>query len=129
MGATDFTERDPLVATFSTPAFEQPGQFVATCRGLDLSTAPTGLSKKTQWVRGVHGETLLHFALRPNERSCTNHGSLESSAFTAGSRHPGGVNVLFADGHARFVRGSVDEDTWRASSTIASGEVVSDPDF
>ena len=43
----------------------------------------------------------------------------------ARSYHPGGVNVLFCDGHATFVRDGVAPPTWRAIATRAGGEVVS----
>jgi prepilin-type processing-associated H-X9-DG protein len=45
-------------------------------------------------------------------------------AITARSYHPGGVNVLVADGSARFVKSTVDAATWRGLGTIAGGEVI-----
>ena len=47
------------------------------------------------------------------------------SAITARSYHPGGVNVLFGDGSVRFLKSSVQWQTWRALGTIAGGEIVS----
>jgi len=44
--------------------------------------------------------------------------------FVARSRHPGGVKVLFADGHVRFVSDSISLDTWQAMSTIDGKEVL-----
>jgi prepilin-type N-terminal cleavage/methylation domain-containing protein/prepilin-type processing-associated H-X9-DG protein len=44
---------------------------------------------------------------------------------TARSRHPGGVNVLIADGSARFVKDSINPLTWWAIGSKANGEVVS----
>ncbi len=46
-------------------------------------------------------------------------------AITARSYHPGGVNVLLADGSVRFVKTSVDAATWRSLGSIAGGEVIS----
>jgi len=46
-------------------------------------------------------------------------------AITARSYHPGGVNVLLADGSCRFIKSSVDGMTWRALGSIAGGEVIS----
>ncbi len=48
------------------------------------------------------------------------------AAITSRSYHPNGVNVLMADGSAKFVKSSVDGFTWRALGTVAGGEVVSD---
>jgi prepilin-type N-terminal cleavage/methylation domain-containing protein/prepilin-type processing-associated H-X9-DG protein len=45
---------------------------------------------------------------------------------SARSRHPGGVNLLLADGSVRFVTDSIDLVTWQALCTPRGGEVVSD---
>jgi prepilin-type processing-associated H-X9-DG protein len=45
------------------------------------------------------------------------------------SRHPGGVNVLLADGSVRFVRETIDLKTWQALGTIAGGEVIPPGEF
>ena len=47
-------------------------------------------------------------------------------AFNAArSRHPGGVHVLFGDGHVKFIRDAIDVGVWRALGSPAGGEVVS----
>ena len=43
----------------------------------------------------------------------------------ARSYHPGGVDLLFCDGHVAFVKDTVNPLTWRAISTRAGGEVLS----
>ncbi len=45
---------------------------------------------------------------------------------TARSRHPGGVQVLLADGSVRFVQQTINLRVWQALGSIASGEVVAD---
>ena len=42
----------------------------------------------------------------------------------ARSRHPGGVNVVFADGNVQFIEESIDPNTWRNLGWMADGEVV-----
>ena len=53
-----------------------------------------------------------------------NDGGPTYGAFTARSYHPGGVNTLLADGSVKYVKSSVDGNTWRALGTIAGGEVI-----
>jgi prepilin-type N-terminal cleavage/methylation domain-containing protein/prepilin-type processing-associated H-X9-DG protein len=45
------------------------------------------------------------------------------------SRHSGGVNVLFGDGSARFVKDSISHAIWIALNTIRSGEVIGADQF
>jgi prepilin-type N-terminal cleavage/methylation domain-containing protein/prepilin-type processing-associated H-X9-DG protein len=47
----------------------------------------------------------------------------------ARSNHPGGVNLLLADGAVRFVTNAIQIDTWRALATRAGGEVLGDPTY
>ena len=48
-----------------------------------------------------------------------------SNISNSDSYHPGGVNVLMADGHVQFIKNSINLATWRALSTTRAGEVVS----
>jgi prepilin-type processing-associated H-X9-DG protein len=47
----------------------------------------------------------------------------------ARSWHLGGVNAALADGSVRFVSENISVDAWRALSTRAGSELVSDPNF
>jgi prepilin-type N-terminal cleavage/methylation domain-containing protein/prepilin-type processing-associated H-X9-DG protein len=47
----------------------------------------------------------------------------------ARSNHPGGVNLLLADGAVRFVSNGIQPATWTALATRAGGEVIGDPDY
>jgi prepilin-type processing-associated H-X9-DG protein len=40
------------------------------------------------------------------------------------SRHAGGVNVVFADGHVHFISNSIDLATWQNLAWIADGNVL-----
>jgi prepilin-type processing-associated H-X9-DG protein len=92
----------------------------------------------TAWVDGNSQETGLTTAFPPNKAALnpTNHADLDIltqlinrnhpqfGAITARSYHPGGVNTLFADGSARFVKSSIDGMAWRALGSIAGAEVI-----
>jgi prepilin-type N-terminal cleavage/methylation domain-containing protein/prepilin-type processing-associated H-X9-DG protein len=47
----------------------------------------------------------------------------------ARSNHPGGVNLLLADGSVHFVANGISPATWTALATRAGGEVIDDPGF
>jgi prepilin-type N-terminal cleavage/methylation domain-containing protein/prepilin-type processing-associated H-X9-DG protein len=53
---------------------------------------------------------------------CAGSGLYEATAASR-SRHPGGVNVLFAGGNARFISQAIGLATWQAWGTIAVGDI------
>lgn len=67
----------------------------------------------------------------PNRKSCVygDNNGISNTAWeapmTAGSGHPGGVNVLFLDGSVKFVKSTVSYATWYGLGTMAGGEVIS----
>ncbi len=79
-----------------------------------------------RWSDGNAFYTRYHHYLTPQMQSCTT-GIADTDgqlAETATSRHPGGVNLLTADGSVRFVKQTIAPATWKAMATIAGGEVV-----
>lgn len=81
----------------------------------------------TTWALSGYPQTWYNHVLPPNARipDCVDGGEPEGhGAFTARSLHPGGVNVLFADGSVRFIASSVDLPVWRALGTVAGNETV-----
>jgi prepilin-type N-terminal cleavage/methylation domain-containing protein/prepilin-type processing-associated H-X9-DG protein len=50
-------------------------------------------------------------------------------AWQFGSMHPGGLNMLFADGSIRFIKSSVNAATWFALHTDHYGEILSADSF
>jgi prepilin-type N-terminal cleavage/methylation domain-containing protein len=121
-----------LSAAANTPAQAQP--FVAACRALPGSTSSTSSnSNGDHWVYTypwyVSELGYTHFGT-PNTISCRNPadgysyvGPLGSAPPT--SNHPGGVNIVNADGSVRFVKDTVDLNTWWALGTRNGGEVIS----
>jgi prepilin-type N-terminal cleavage/methylation domain-containing protein/prepilin-type processing-associated H-X9-DG protein len=68
----------------------------------------------------------------PNKKGCFYNNKGTSTILTmvgASSNHSGGVNVGMLDGSVRFVKESVNWQTWAAISTMAGGEVVSADGF
>ncbi len=56
---------------------------------------------------------------------CVSNGTDVDQFAGSRSRHPGGVNVGFADGSVRFVKNTINHVTWNALHSIQGGEVVS----
>ena len=81
------------------------------------------------WKLSQSGTTFYNHSMQPNQNNCINYHQDQYGAWTASSLHTFGVNVLFADGHAKFVRSSIDLALWRSLSTRAGGEIVTDADF
>jgi prepilin-type N-terminal cleavage/methylation domain-containing protein/prepilin-type processing-associated H-X9-DG protein len=92
--------------------------------------APTGgdWPVGAAWYWGRSGQTRYNHVMPPNSFNCSYGGDSSDSdddALTAGSLHPGGVNVLFMDGSVKFIKASISLPTWWALSTRAGNEVVS----
>ena len=87
------------------------------------------------WITGYYTATRYNHVIPPNGVSCVYNNigaaTIETAtnqcptASTASSRHPGGVNLLLADGSIRFIKSSVDIATWSALGSKNGGEVIS----
>jgi prepilin-type N-terminal cleavage/methylation domain-containing protein/prepilin-type processing-associated H-X9-DG protein len=56
---------------------------------------------------------------------CLNVGTFAYSFAGARGRHSGGVNVLMGDGSVRFIKNTINGQTWIALGSISGGEVLS----
>jgi prepilin-type processing-associated H-X9-DG protein len=50
-------------------------------------------------------------------------------SWSMGSKHPGGINVLFGDGSVHFIKNSINADIWYSLQTIANKEAVGQDQF
>ena len=83
--------------------------------------APNG----TYWHAGYPTSTRYTHVGPPNNKSCSTGGDAGQGAYTSSSRHPGGVNVAMADGSVKFIKSTVNQQTWWAVGTRAGNEVIS----
>ncbi|WP_237722828.1 DUF1559 family PulG-like putative transporter, partial [Singulisphaera acidiphila] len=83
------------------------------------------LNKGASWWDGNYLNTLYNHRSPPNapRPDCVTYHNPGWKA--PRSLHPGGVNLLFCDGHLAFVKDTVDITIWRGISSCAGGEVVS----
>ncbi len=89
------------------------------------------------WVNGEYRCTMYNHWQTPNGESPDCMGVQFSGGVqaryapygwrAARSNHPGGANVLLADGSLRFVGDEVDADVWKDLATIAGGETSAVP--
>ncbi len=82
-------------------------------------------TRQAYWLRGtVPDGPMLNGRLRPNAKAPDLN--FKSAKITAArSFHPGGVNACMTDGSVRFIKDSIDGNTWSALWTRAGGEVIS----
>jgi len=105
-----------------------------------FATTTTGITdfKGWRWGLGVQGWSMFNCMQTPNDHQypiggCRDDGFAVGSnswpdasfSISAASNHPGGCNVLFADGSVHFVKDSVNRTTWWSLGTKGGGEVVS----
>jgi len=117
--------------------------FVQSCLGIPGSTAAFGTLSPPNgnvWIGGNPGSCMMwdaynHF-MPPNSFACDsisdgNTGGYASplDAFPPASNHPGGINVVFADGSVRFIKNSVNLLTWWSIGTRNGNELVSSDSY
>ncbi len=90
------------------------------------------------WALGERGYTLFNTVVPPNSteypwricgRTCAGCSPEATNFLNANSNHPGGSNFAFADGSVRFVKSSVNMQTYWALGTRDGGEVVSSDQY
>jgi len=113
----------------STQFAGQPNMDTQIVKICDASSAAQAYTWKGDWW--FNDKFSYSHSQTPNRRSCwySDIGgrpwSGAVSIVAAASRHPGGVNTAFADGSVRFIKSSVNSQTWVAIGTRNGGEVVS----
>jgi prepilin-type N-terminal cleavage/methylation domain-containing protein/prepilin-type processing-associated H-X9-DG protein len=120
-------------------------QLIANCKSIPGGTAPSedaGTGYAWLYTQGFDTVNVSYtHVMTPNTYSCTGkessffgaQGNFTSDgsgggwlgASTATSNHPGGVNVGFGDGSVKFIKDSVNLQTWWGLGTRNMGEVIS----
>jgi len=88
--------------------------------------------KGNGWWDGDYRSTTYNHYLTPNakETDCISAFVPHNPAWKAArSNHPGGVSVLFCDGHVSFTKDAINRVTWQGLSTRIGGEIVSASDY
>jgi len=102
---------------------------------------PTEDARGARWIYGAPGHSMYNHRRPPNDRGwdCRGGGpqSIQNNAtwdavsldIAARSRHPGGVHVLFTDGHARYITDTVDSTLWRAIGSRDGAELIGNAEY
>jgi prepilin-type N-terminal cleavage/methylation domain-containing protein/prepilin-type processing-associated H-X9-DG protein len=108
-------------------------QFLAACKNLPPGTLAASSNMGLQWWSTFPGYVTNNYnhVGTPNSRQCQSSSSIDSwgmdvyGTASPNSMHPGGVNMGFADGSVRFIKDSINPQTWWALGSRANGEVIS----
>lgn len=94
------------------------------------------LTRGNRLLYGAPGHTMYNHLRGPNDPGIDCRGGLPHSQrnfywwrrlshnVASHSRHPGGVQSLFCDGHVQFLSSSIDRTVWLALGSRGNGEVV-----
>ncbi len=110
------------LATLPPEQFLPPSSSIPSCGTPDQWRGDRG----REWSRGSLTMTSYNHFYAPNSKfpDCTD-GSRAAAVTAPRSFHPGGVNMLFLDGHVQFIKDGVSPAAFRALSTRQGGEVIS----
>ncbi len=110
------------------PGLEGDRWFEKMC---EQSTRLQSGFKGVMWWIGATGMgSGIGFSIRPNRKTCGPYYVLNSITPRApSSMHPGGVNILFADGRVRFISEDIDQEIWFAIGTRNGQENISEKDL
>jgi len=114
----------PIADVFFSPLFPTTSdQALQMCQAVNINDLNNQfpLFMGAPWLCGQH--IFLHVG-QPNTRSCGFFIALRAD-MPPSSRHPGGVNLLLADGSVKFVKDAINLPIWRSLGTRAGSEIVS----
>jgi len=135
----------PSITFTNNGLFDASSQQAGVVTALQACTAtfnagtPTSPGRGKRWGWGSPGMGLFNTIAPPNSTqypwaacrtNCDGGCNADRSAFAnATSNHPGGCNFLLADGSVRFLKSSINMNTYWALGTKANGEVISADSF
>jgi prepilin-type N-terminal cleavage/methylation domain-containing protein/prepilin-type processing-associated H-X9-DG protein len=85
------------------------------------------------WIEG--DRQMYSHTQTPNRRACgygnigATGGRGDITMIPASSNHPGGVNALFGDGSVKFIKSTINFNTWYGLATPDGGELISSSDY
>src|SRR5262249_19651310 len=82
------------------------------------------------WWLGLTSQGSFNTVMPPNSKFCTQgNENYLASAFGTSSRHPGGVNMAFADGSVKFIKATTSPPIMWAIGSRNGGEVLNSDQY
>ncbi len=121
------------------PPIVSDASYLTQCQ----TSSPVGFqpTRGIKWMYGAPGHSMYNHRRPPNDKGYDCRGGLPHSDkspadwmnlslnVTARSRHSGGANALFSDGHVQFIKNSTSVAVWQAIGSRNGGEVTSSDAF
>jgi prepilin-type N-terminal cleavage/methylation domain-containing protein/prepilin-type processing-associated H-X9-DG protein len=126
-GSTGWSSTTLVPSSNATPTTESVDTIVNQWMSLTSwrgASSPAMRGRGLAWAATTAGNSLTNGFLPPNS-PIPDYVVHWSGFFGPKSRHPGGANVLFADGHVAFLTEGTDASLHRALHSTNGGEVVS----
>jgi prepilin-type processing-associated H-X9-DG protein len=129
-GKNSGTARPGLDQVYYIGFAEVPGKTVLQYQqSCNSATNPAYAQKGIDWLLDTCGKGGCYsMIMTPNKKACWygpgDNGNTDTTVVGASSNHSGGVNVGFLDGSVKFVKDSVNNQTWWGIATRAGGEVI-----
>jgi prepilin-type N-terminal cleavage/methylation domain-containing protein/prepilin-type processing-associated H-X9-DG protein len=134
IGDGDLNRYTPLSDSqyLSSPAtnINNTKAFYDACLALTPTTPDSDSAGGQNWVNANYRISLYNHTMTPNGRTCNDKpDTAGEGAFPATSYHPGGVNLLMADGSVRFIKQAVSWNVWQGvggrkdSITVNAGDL------
>jgi prepilin-type N-terminal cleavage/methylation domain-containing protein/prepilin-type processing-associated H-X9-DG protein len=105
-----------------TWALGMPGAS-SVCAGRDFNPTPNDMLDQSDEIEGCPGFWYSGIGTRDG-MGCVNDPTSFGMGAQARSRHPGGVNACYADGHVQFVSDSISQMTWVLLQSTNDGKVL-----
>ena len=106
---------------------------MAACDQFAMTNGPGYVYGGWTWASGEYTNAVTNFVLMPNSKhyDCSAWGGVGTGYgfYSARSKHPGGVNVLMADGSVKFIKDSIAPYTWYSLATAQGGETIGSDQF
>lgn len=117
--------RDPRRSVFDLGWIFGYETWMRECSKISTRQAPLlGRLKGESWLLDGMGNSLYNHNFSPNFHTCGGKSGDYLGSWPASSRHSGGVQTLFIDGHVQFIKETIETRVWRTLGSINGGEIV-----